>query len=70
VAPVAVNVDEPTTQIAVGEAAALTVGLALTSKLTVCVEEQAPVIPVTVYTVVTDGETTTFDPVSAPGLQE
>jgi hypothetical protein len=48
-APVAVNVEDPTTQIAVGDAVALTVGFAFTTSDTVFEFEQPEALsPVTV----------------------
>lgn len=56
-------------QMAVGDALAVKVGFGLTSKVTVLVLVQAPFAPVTVYVVVTVGDTTVELPVKAPGFQ-
>jgi hypothetical protein len=48
VAPLPVKVALDPTQIAVGDATAVTVGALVTTNDTVCVFEQAPVVPVTV----------------------
>jgi hypothetical protein len=55
-------------QIAVGEAAAVTVGLGFTVKIKVAVLEQAPLAPVTVYIVLEPGETVCVEPINAPGF--
>jgi hypothetical protein len=69
VAPLAVSVEFPPTHIAVGDALAVTVGLGVTTcvKVIVLVQPNA-LVAVNVYTVVTEGETTTALPVSAPGF--
>lgn len=56
-------------QIAVGEALAVTVGFGFTINVIVLVLVQAPLAPVTVYVVVTVGDTTVELPVNAPGFQ-
>jgi hypothetical protein len=71
VAPVAERVTDPTIQIAVGDAVALIVGLAFTTKATVRVAVQPkPFAPVIVYVVDVAGDTITVVPVKAPGFQE
>ena len=62
------RVAELPAQIIVGEAVAVRVGLGLTSNAKVPVVEQPPLDAVTVYIVVTTGETTTLLPVKAPGF--
>ena len=44
------------------------VGVGLTVTVTVSVVTQVPVVPVTVYTVFAEGETTTEAPVMPPGI--
>jgi hypothetical protein len=67
-APFAVSVELKLGQTAVGEAAAVIVGLPLIINCTVEVELQPVVVPVTVYTVVLVGETTAALPVNALGF--
>jgi len=55
--------------IAVGEALAVKVGFGLTINVIVLVLVHAPFAPVTVYVVVTVGDTTVVLPVNAPGFQ-
>ena len=69
VAPEAVNVELLPLQITLGDAEAVTLGIALTVNITVFVLEQEPVLPVTVYMVVVAGETTVVEPVAEPGIQ-
>ena len=69
-APFAVNVAEPPTQIAVEEAAALTVILGVTDKLIVRVlVHPEALVPIKVYVVLTNGETTALEAAMAPGYQ-
>lgn len=56
-------------QIAVGDAFAVKVGFGFTINVIVLVLVQAPFAPVTVYVVVTVGDTTALLPVVAPGIQ-
>jgi hypothetical protein len=69
-APFAVKVDELPRQIDAGDPAAVIVGLAFTISEMVFVLVQEPFAPVTVYVVVTVGDTTTEVPVNEPGLHE
>jgi hypothetical protein len=69
VAPLAVRVDENPLQIVEGVASAVTVGV-FTNRVTVDVPlHEPPLDPVTVYVVVTVGETGTTGPVIPPGFQ-
>lgn len=69
-APVAVNVVELPEQIVVVADDAVTVGDAFTVIVRVAVPEHPAVVPVTVYVVVTVGETVTGDPLNGPGNHE
>jgi len=68
-APPAVNVAEFPEQIEVGFETAVTVGVGRTTKLIVLVAVHEPVVPVTVYIVVTVGDTEIEAPVKFPGFQ-
>jgi len=69
VAPAAVNVADNPAQIEVGDEDATTVGVATTFMFTVELLLQFNEdVAITVYTVVTEGEIATNDPVSAPGF--
>lgn len=69
-APLAVKVAEPPWHTEVGVAVMLTVGAGFTTKVTKVNELHPPLLPVTVYTVVTVGETKTLVPDKAPGVQK
>jgi hypothetical protein len=69
-APFAVKVDELPRQIDVGDPAAVIVGFEFTVSKIVFVFVHEPFAPVTVYVVVTVGETTTEVPVNEPGFHE
>ena len=66
--PVAVSVAQLPGQTAVGFATAVLVGSGLTTSMTVRVELHPEVRPVTVYVVVTVGDTTTVPVVRLPGI--
>ena len=68
-APDTDNVEEAPLQIAVGDADVIKVGNGLTVTVTVAMLEHIPLEPVTEYTVVANGFTTTKEPVKAPGFQ-
>ena len=67
-APDELSVAELPTQILVGFAEAVIVGFGLTIKFTVAVEEQIPLLPVTVYNVEVIGLTVIGFPVMFPGF--
>jgi hypothetical protein len=56
-------------QISVGFAPAVTVGEGETLTVMTVEATQDPALPSNVYVVVTEGETTTTDPVNPPGFQ-
>jgi hypothetical protein len=56
-------------QITLGEAAATTVGVAVTFRLIVCVVLQPGFVPVSVYTVVAAGLTTATEELPPAGIQ-
>jgi hypothetical protein len=69
-APLAVNVAELPIQTLVAVAAMLKLGIGFTEILIAALEVQpARVVPITVYEVVTVGDTTTLLPVKPPGFQ-
>jgi hypothetical protein len=69
-APLAVKVDELPAQMVAGLAVAITVGIGLTTKVTVCVPGQAKVlVPVIEYVVVIVGFTTIEEVMAPPGFQ-
>jgi hypothetical protein len=68
-APVAVKVTLPDTHTEVGKGVAVRVGVGFTTKATVEGAEQDPLFPVTVYVVLTEGDTVTLAPVNEPGIQ-
>jgi hypothetical protein len=67
-APLPVSVVLFPEQIVGDEAVADTVGVGFTVTVTWLVEEQEPVVPVTVYVVVDAGDTVTVVPLNAPGF--